>query len=169
MVAATQHRDGTPVLFRRAGWLLAACAALLAPAAGLGQEAALPEDGVFITVPAPLDSRAFNGVKAATNRALAQKDRKVTILVYDFNPGDRSATSDDYGACRNLAEFLLNLQDVTSVAFVHKDVTGHLVLPVLACREIVMAEKAKLGNPPQDSRRPLLKDQLAFYEQVVTD
>ena len=68
--------------------------------------------------------------------------------MYDFNPDNDPARSSDYGTCRDLAVFLLDLQDVTTVAFVHNDVTGHTVLPVLACQDIVMSRKAKLGNAP---------------------
>src|SRR5262245_51448343 len=137
MVAAIKRRAGIPVpSCPAAGWRAAVvCALLLVPMAGFGQEHPR-EEGVFISVPAPLDTRAVNGVKAAASRALAQKERPATILILDFNPGDRAATSDDYGACRNLAAFLLDLPKVNTVAFVHRDVTGHLVLPVLACREI---------------------------------
>lgn len=167
MIAATQHRADTPVA-RPAGWQMAVLwAALLVPAIGPGQEPA-PEDGAFISVPTPLTSQAVNGIKAATNRALSQKDRRITVLVFDFNPGDRSATSEDYDECRSLARFLIDLQNVNTVAFVNKDVTGHLVLPVLACGEIVMAKEAKLGNVPRGLKGPLLKDELLFYEWVIT-
>src|SRR5262245_7241538 len=143
MVAATPRPAGTSVPPPWVGWRAAVLCItfLLVPVPGQGQEPPR-EDGAFISVPAPIDSRAVNGVKASVSRALGQKDRPLTVLVFDFNPGDRSATSNDYGACLNLAEYLLNLQNVNTVAFVHREVTGHLVLPVLACREIVMAREA---------------------------
>ncbi len=166
MVAATPRRDGTIALLRAGGRTAVLCAALLATTAAQGQEPPR-EEGAFISVPVPLDTRAVNAVKAAVNRAQERKERPVTVLVFDFNPGARSASSDDYGACRNLADYLLDLQSVNTVAFVHRDVTGHLVLPVLACREIVMAREAKLGDVPRGQKRPLPRDQVVFYEEVI--
>ncbi len=156
MVARTTHQLVVGIIF-------------LIPGVVYGQEARPYEEGAFIAVPMPLNQRVFDGVRAATNRALGQKDRKASILVFDFNPGDRAATSDDYGACRNLAEFILGLQEVSTVAFVHRDVTGHLVLPVLACGEIVMAREAKLGDVLHGKKGPLDEDQLVYYAKLVKD
>jgi membrane-bound serine protease (ClpP class) len=175
MVAATQCQAGSSLFLPRPGWrALLVCAAALAPLAGpaLAQE---PENGAYIKVRARLDSRAVEKIKSDIDRAFNQKDARVTTIIFDFNPDDRSATSDDYGTCRNLAQILLRLQqDVTTVAFVHRDVTGHLVLPVLACKEIVMAsagdpkEGARLGNVRHGLKEPLSRDELIFYEEVVT-
>src|SRR5262249_52015081 len=113
--------------------------------AGAGEEAV---DGLFITVRNPLDSVGFKRIKAQTDRFIDRPDRRGLKIVYDFNPDGYPSQTSDYGVCRDLAEYLLHLQDVTTIAFVHNDVTGHTVLPVLACKEIVMSKNAKLGDVP---------------------
>lgn len=166
MVATLPQRTGTSS-YQRAWYGLTLVLSVVAlPSLALAQERGR-EEGLVISVPVPLDTRGVNQIKADAARAIDQADRPVTLLILDFNPTDRAASSEDYGACWNLADFLLKVNNVNTVAFVHRDVTGHLVLPVLACHEIVMASEAKLGDVPRGQKGPLRKDQLAFYEEVI--
>src|SRR4051812_36933415 len=65
------------------------------------------EDGVFITVSNPITSDVFNSVREQTERARQKrKDRLITKIVYDFNPGGREAASPDFGPCSDLADYL---------------------------------------------------------------
>jgi membrane-bound ClpP family serine protease len=121
------------------------------------------DDGIFITVQKPINSAVVAHITAKTNRAI---QRKIRTIVYDFNPVGRHATgTDEYGACRDLADMLKGLQ-INSVAFVHKDVSGHRVLPVLACKDIVMGTEAKLGNVVERSS-DLAADQKHFYAEIA--
>jgi membrane-bound ClpP family serine protease len=135
-------------------------------------------DGLFITVRNPLDSVAVNHIKAQTERFLDRPDHRGLRIVYDFNPDGHASNTGDYGVCRNLANFLLRdsrLQDVLTIAYVHGEVTGHTVLPVLACKEIVLSKQGKLGdalrdnfNDPTGSQgRPLEEDERLFYRTVA--
>ena len=132
---------------------------------GVGQETV---DGLFVTVPSPIDTLGVNRVKAITNRFLDRPDHRGLKIVYDFNPDSDPARSSDYGTCRDLAVFLLDLQDVTTIAFVHNDVTGHTVLPVVACQDIVMSRRAKLGNALRGQSKPVEPDQVVFYKNAAT-
>jgi membrane-bound ClpP family serine protease len=159
---------------RRLGRLLVLLAVPLGLAGPVGAQEAAKEanpeeavDGLFVTVRNPIDTAVVNRVKAVTNRFLDRPDHRGLKIVYDFNPDDHSSSTTDYGTCRDLAVFLLDLQDVTTVAFVHNDVTGHTVLPVLACKEIVMARKAKLGDALRGQSKQLAGDQLVFYKTVA--
>src|SRR5262249_43280469 len=58
-------------------------------------------------------------------------------------------------------------RDITTVAFVHEKVTGHLILPALACSEIVMSPTAKLGNGVPEKEPPLSDVKLGFYREVA--
>jgi membrane-bound ClpP family serine protease len=116
--------------------------------AGDAQDQA-PDDGVeglFITVQTPLTSPAANQVIAKTRRFCERPGHLKRKIVYDFNPDGHASATTDYGSCHDLAKFLLSLQGVTTVAFVHNDLQGHTVLPVLACKEIVMSKEARLGG-----------------------
>jgi membrane-bound ClpP family serine protease len=147
-----------------AGTLIAGDQPTPPPAQGNDAE---PVRGLFITVPHPVDSKAVNRVKAATDRFLQNPDHRGVKIVYDFNPDGRASGGSDYGPCHDLAQYLLELQDITTVAFVHADVTGHAVLPVLACKDVVMSSDARLGDVIRDQPKGLKNDQRQFYEDVA--
>lgn len=159
--------------------LAAVLAAAMAFATGaVRAEAPAVSDGVFVTVRYPLDDKEVGRVMEVTNlvrqnyrnrvQAEAQGAKAAALtVVYDFNPDGQPSGSSLYGSCRELAVFLLGLNDVTSIAFVHGEVTGHAVLPVLACQELVMSDEAKLGDAVRHQQEPVAKDQLVFYREVA--
>lgn len=142
------------------------CACLLSPG-GLAAQAQPREEGVYFTVPVPITREVVNRIKSATQRALEANNPPIRKIVYDFNPGGRPSTTADYGDCRDLADFILKRRSVKTIAFVHGDVTGHAVLPVLACQEIVMSNDARLGDAVQGTRESLEDDQIRFYENLA--
>src|SRR5437588_11234506 len=153
--------------------LVALAAALLLPDAACHAQAPARQDGVFISVRNPIDSDVVNAVKAKTNRAIQRKERAVRFVVYDFNPGqgeaERPSATKDPGACQDLADFLLGreLQNVTTIAFVHRDVSAHTVLPVLACREIVLSSEARLGAVTRELSESLPQSKVEAYREVA--
>src|SRR5216683_3485286 len=146
MVAAARNSVRRCGPARRAAACVGFLFAALLPPQGtvaLSQEVR-PDRGLFITVQNPITSEVVKGIVAKSNGAVT--NGKVTKLIFDFNPGGHPASSEDYGACRQLADHLLDLKQCQTVAFVHNEVTGHTVLPVLACQELVMSREAKLGR-----------------------
>jgi membrane-bound ClpP family serine protease len=125
------------------------------------------EDGLFITVANPITSEVVSQVKEKTERARQRSDRRIRKIIYDFNPDNRPAGSSQYGPCRDLARYLLGLQDVRTIAFVHNEVSRHTVLPALACSELVMSHDARIGDALRDQPEPLGKDQERFYQEVA--
>ncbi len=107
--------------------------------------------GYVLKVPSALDTRWIDTQKNFINNRVArfEKDRPDGArfkLICDFNPDNRPAACEDYYACAKLADYLLELKNdpnkhVLTVAYVHDEVTRHSVLPVLACSEIVFADK----------------------------
>ena len=138
-----------------------------------------PADGIFITVRNPITTNVATRVKSKVERLLQRPDQRNLKIVFDFNPDGYPATTADYGPCRTLAQFILDLHQVNTVAFVHNDVTGHTVLPVLACKEIVMSKggkplrdqarsaEGKLGDVLRDQTGVLQPDQVLFYSQLA--
>jgi membrane-bound ClpP family serine protease len=124
-------------------------------------------DGLFITVHNPITTNVVNRVKAKTTRFLQRPDHRGLVIVYDFNPDQHPSSTSDYGPCHDLAAFLLDQHSVTTVAFVHNETTGHTVLPVLACKDIVMSSEARLGDAMREQNKPLDKDQQLFYSLVA--
>jgi len=135
----------------------------------LRAEDAIPEDGVFITVANPITSNETNRVKDVTERSRSRKDRRITRIVYDFNPDNREAATPDFGPCYDLAEYIRNLHDLTTIAYVHNKVSRHTVLPVLACKELVMAgtPETKIGEVLPDPKEPRIPIQVTAYSQLA--
>ena len=135
-------------------------------------------DGLFITVGgsdrsigSQENDRITGIVKRAVDRFRADRTARGSgsaknsyRIVFDFNPEGKSTSSGDFGACYELARFLLDDldDDVLTIAFVHGPVTGQAVLPVLACRNLVMSSDATLGDvePRNDHERSYYRDVL---------
>jgi membrane-bound ClpP family serine protease len=142
-------------------------------AAPLRSEEPAADQSLFITVGNPITSTEFARVQRLTEEARRRyqeaaktdaKQRRLKI-VYDFNPDNLPAASPLFGPCQDLAAYLRALPpEVVSIAFVHRDVSRHTVLPVLACKEIVMApgDGVHLGNVSSDDE-PLPRDLEQFY------
>src|SRR5437588_1185972 len=97
----TTHRRAIVLCLRAAyrAALLAASALLVAPAPAQEPPA---ERGIFVTVANPITSDIVNGIKGRI--AMAQRDKPVAKVVFDFNPDGREASSNDYGPCYDLAD-----------------------------------------------------------------
>jgi membrane-bound ClpP family serine protease len=155
---------------RRNHQLLAACGAcalalLLAGAARADGPAA---EGQCLAVRSPLTSEEVNRVKEVSNWVLSHAQERTAVkLVYDFNPNRTSASTSEFGPCNELAEYLMGLRDVTTIAFVHGEVSRHTVLPVLACKELIMSADARLGPVVEDQDPPLTATKLQGYKDVV--
>src|SRR5262245_27303212 len=144
------------------GWLLAVSAR--------AQPAPEARDGLFITVPNPIDDKAVSQIERKIQEAIERQKRNITIVVFDFNPDGQPAGTSDWNSPNRLAEYIRNLQQATvpgkktyphmhTVAFVRNLATKHTVLPILACREIIMSSevdpntrqiKARLGDINRD-------------------
>ncbi|HEV3444619.1 MAG TPA: NfeD family protein [Gemmataceae bacterium] len=173
MVAAARFAVGLSHAGRRAVCGAAVwTAALLVAAPACLAEPPARQDGLFISVRNPIDSDVVNAIKAKTRRAMQRKERPIHLIVYDFNPGQgdnpRPSATKELGSCQEFADFLMDpeLQGVTTVAFVHGDVSNHTVLPVLACREIVMASEARLGDITRGIS-PLTQSKIQTYAEAA--
>jgi membrane-bound ClpP family serine protease len=182
MLAATPLRGSIrPSLVRSGPWPGVIVLALLALWSLPAQADDTTVEGLFVTVQNPITSEVVNRAKDMTLRAVQRfksgapsapsPSVRVLKIVYDFNPDDRSASTSDFGPCSDLASFLLEQQEVHTIAFVHNKTTGHTVLPVLACRDIVMSAEAKLGDVchDPDSSRLLASMVPAAYREVIRD
>src|SRR5262245_63210319 len=117
-----------------------------------------PDDGVFITVNTPISSDVVNRVRNLADEARAGKaGRLLSKIIFDFNPSEKESSSPDFGPCFDLAEYIKNLHNITTVAYVHHKVSRHTVLPVLACKELVMGsgDKSWIGKIVDDPKMKL--------------
>ena len=107
-----------------------------------------PDRGYILKVPSALDTRWIDSQKKAVDMRLARFDKERLEgarfkVLCDFNPDNHPSACEDFHACDKLADYLVELRNrnVRTVAYVHDEVTRHSVLPVLACEEIVFADK----------------------------
>jgi membrane-bound ClpP family serine protease len=128
-------------------------------------EPPVPEDGLFITVPNPISGEAAARVKETVERALG--GGRVRKIVFDFNPNGQPASTNQFGPCLDLAKFLERQHQISTIAFVRARTTRHTVLPVLACKEVVMSSEAALGDVLPDQAEPPDEDELRVYARMA--
>lgn len=111
----------------------------------IAQPVAAVKDGMFVTVPVNFTDADLRQVKAKVKDAIVRRGRPVDTIVFDFNPDGAANASASFGLCSDLADWVRALQrgqhygrSPAAIAFVHGQVAGHMVLPVLACGEVVM-------------------------------
>src|SRR6266540_4842660 len=129
---------------------------------------AITEEGLFVAVANPITSEVVQRIKNQVEPR--QNSRPVRTIIFDFNPGGKDAANTNFGACYELAEVIGKLRaNATTVAFVHGAVTGHTVLPVLACKEIAMSKDAKLGQIATDGVPALDEFKRSGYQLLTED
>lgn len=116
--------------------------------------------GRVIPVPLPITGPTSTRVKQTVQKMLSEfregQDRLVLILRFDTNKGEEQfAARSEFGACYDLADFLTSeaLSKVQTVAYVPYRAEGHAVLPIMACREIILAPDAEWGAAGIAERR----------------
>jgi membrane-bound ClpP family serine protease len=159
--------------------------------AGIDRLTAQPapaKDGLFISVPNPITSEAVQQIKQKVQDALeGARQRKITTIVFDFNPSGLASGTSDFGPCLSLGNYIRQLQlrqlkpawpALTAVAFVHNEVTRHTVFPVLACGQIVMSNevdkdtrvpKARLGGITRELSGVLDETERTAYRTVAAN
>lgn len=123
-------------------------------------------DALFLTVANPISSDAVARVRNQIAARVNDPVRRVSTVVFDFNPDGKPAHSTDPGAAYDLAEVIGGHKGLTTVAFVRAPVTGHTVLPVLACKEVVMAKAGTIGPVVGEGVAPLKKPIQDLYRST---
>jgi membrane-bound ClpP family serine protease len=144
--------------------------ALAVPAAPAQEPRGWQKDGLFITVPNPITDSAVSQIEARINDARSRQKRTLQTIVFDFNPGGQPAGTSKFPSCLGLKDLIWKLRtkdSLSTVAFLHNEVTKHTVLPVLACDEIVMSRGAKLGQVQRDAEDRLTEAARSEYAAVA--
>lgn len=131
------------------------------------------KDGLFITVPNPIKADTHELVRRKIADAVQRQQRKLSTIVFDFNPDELPSGTSSFGVSLDLAKFIRRLQlggepelpRLTTVAYVHKAVTRHSVLPVVACSEIVFSSDGSLGDVPREEAQEA-EVRTAYREQA---
>ena len=128
---------------------------------------ALSDEGLFVSVPNPITSEAVARIKNRVEAARANATRPIRKAVFEFNPNGKDASTVEFGVCYELASYISRLNDLTTIAFVSGNVSGHTVLPVVACRELVMSRTSSIGDIVKAGDAPAAQSVLAFYDEVL--
>jgi len=123
--------------------------------------------GLYIPVPNPITSDAVTHIKSQVNPYLDPQGTRArpSAIIFDFNPEGKPASTSEIGACRNLAQFLQQIQSTTTtVAFVHAKVSGYTVLPALTCKELVMSKEGLLGEVAGENVEPLQEPDKNYFK-----
>ena len=140
-----------------AGWTVGTAAA----------QSPAPDAGLYISVPSPITTQSYNAIKQRIDAARAKPERRPRVIIFDFNPQDKDATTPDYGACADLAIIIADLRDTTTVAYVHAKVSGHSVLPALCCQQLVVGPKAVIGDVIGQNDQPLRENARSSYPSFI--
>ena len=142
---------------------------------GAANAAAAPEDktaaGVLVRLSLPINDNGSSRFIRMVRRALPKlppADPR-PVLIVEFSVGQsKDGLGSDFHSASRLAEFLISeeLQHVKTVAYIPQTIRGHGVLVALACREIVMAPKAEIGDAGVDEpdKIPIRKE---TYDRIA--
>ena len=152
------RRSVTPGSWSMAG-LVGLAVLLAAGPVAARDKAGPPRIGRFIRVNLPVDSEVADAARRAARRAMemARKEHARLVLVFQFDAGKgqkEPGRGSDFGPAYQFASFLSGpeLSEADDVvAYLPQSIEGHAVLPVIACREIIMAKDAAIGAAGIDS------------------
>lgn len=132
-----------------------------------GVTSAQTAPGKVVLVPSPINQDAVTRIRAVVDGIKPGVPKPV--IVFDFSPNDKPATTGDdgAGAADDLAELIRSRPDVLTVATVRQKVSGHSVLPVLACDEIIAGPQAQLGEVVGQTDPALAPRRADAYTRVV--
>ncbi len=127
------------------------------------QGEALEPIGQFLTISGTVDHSTLGKTRRAALalQARAQQEKRRGILVVEIRPG-----SSPFHEVQELARFLSrDVVALTTVAYIPESVTGNHVVLALACKEIIMAPDAQLGDISLGT--PLDPEEQAFVINLV--
>jgi membrane-bound ClpP family serine protease len=124
------------------------------------------EPGLLIAVPSQLDSNTVERIRERVDAALNNPSERPSRIVFDFTPGDKDSGGAKYGPCYELAKRISDWRDVSTIAYVSRQATGHVVLPILCCNELVMSDTAKIGEVAP-AGTPLPETEAFAYQTLI--
>jgi membrane-bound serine protease (ClpP class) len=161
---------------RGARWLALLCLlGAAAPGPSILRAGDKTTDGLFITVPNPITENAVLQIEQRVRSAVERQGRVLDVVVFDFNPQGKPSGTGNVFPCMQLKDYISRLSTgqvpkcprVLTVGYVQDEVTDHTVLPLLACREIVMSSKGQFGYVQRGQDQQLSKEAQHAYEETA--
>ncbi|MGL6076959.1 MAG: NfeD family protein [Fimbriiglobus sp.] len=132
-----------------------------------GVDAFAQDAGLYVTVPNPLTSEGFTRIRNRIEQVRAKPETRPGVVIFDFNPLGKDSNTTDFGSCYDLADYIAKLTDVPTVGYIHQKVSGHSVLPALACKQLVFGDKGSIGEVVPASEPPLAGYRAKGYEEIL--
>jgi len=111
-----------------------------------------PRVGHLVRVPLPItgniDKIAERNTRTLLDNIKQSDTEQTPIVILEFQAvASKAEVENEFGRAYQLAQFLTGaeLTGVRTIAYVSETLTGHALLPVMACEEIVMHPDAELG------------------------
>ncbi len=109
-----------------------------------------------------------NAVNRYSSRLPADANQPVLVIEFTAKEGEVGRGS-NFSDCYAIAELLTSkeLNRVRTVAYLPQTVKGHAVLVALACRDIIMAPNAELGEAGIDDDAATIKKRVDEYVEIA--
>lgn len=133
-------------------------------------------EGLFVQVQVPITDSSERAARQSIQLALeelvqgAEPDvNERPTLIIEFAAGAEAGAGSDFGKSYKLARFIADeLGAIETVAFIPHSLSGHAVLPVMACDQVVMAADAYIGRAgrDEDSSKPIARAVEEAYREI---
>jgi membrane-bound serine protease (ClpP class) len=140
--------------------------------------AALPQTspGQSFEISEPITDAKITQIRAAAlqmvDMSTSAEDGRRPILIFEFRPGQTAPGKSAFGACYDLANLISKelAGAKLTVAYIPEPLKGYVVLPALACTEIVMGSAASLGpiTPEGQAAELALREPVRFLAMRKT-
>ena len=138
--------------------------------------AAAGSSAYLVRVPVPITgtvdtvvTRSIDRIRGDIARLPKQPDRCTVVLEFWSSDDPREAEKSNFAESYQLASYLTGsgLNDLRLIAYLPKSVSGHAVLPVIACEQIIMHPEAQLGPATIDDK-PVSATVRSAYREIAS-
>jgi membrane-bound serine protease (ClpP class) len=147
-------------LAARAATSLALVLAVVTPAVA-------QDEGILVRVTSPVTTEAVTRIKNRIEAARNSPTRPIKKVVFDFTPGGKDAHTADFGATYTLASYIRGLHDLTTIGYLSANLSGHGILPALACKELAASREASIGEIVKPGE-PFSDAMKAAYHEITS-
>ena len=140
--------------------------------------------GALVRISVPITKSTGRTAKRSIQRAVEKLTRDTAAsgkgisgtgrskLIIEFVPGSESGAGSEYGVSYDLARLIAGPETagVETVAYVSHSVSGHAVLVVMACEQVIMARDAEIGQAgrDEDPTKPMEGAIVQAYREIST-
>ena len=119
--------------------------------------------GLLVPISVPITSSSELEAERAIDHAVQRLKREASpegpdpILILEFVPRAGTGAGTRFTRAYDLANYISELKNIRTIAYVPRSLSGHAVLAVMACEHVFMAPDASIGRAgtDEDSNSPI--------------